>query len=383
MNARPERPLPDTEELRRLAEWAPPLGVLSVAVSADPGDRSEGWRAQLKDDVRAAVGPHESGEHERKIALRATAERLLARFAEDVPPPARTVVGFVEVAREDGAERWYRAEVPMEGFPAAYAPRPRLAALVELVDVARPRGIVVLSSERIRLLELVAGRSDEVRDFELAIYDGRERKAQSPPDPARGHATSSSGRDQYGQRLDANRDRWLGEVASEVAGWAHEDGRGEILVLGETHISKRFVHELGNGLEPAVVAEIDAISQPAHKIAERVIAALPDLDRARQLALVQHVTDAARAGGRGALGFQETAQALAEGRVDRLLIDPERRFEPDPELAAAIGVEADGWDPEQWLIATAITTSATVTPVRDEARERLEEDDGVGAILRY
>src|SRR3954470_6526554 len=112
MNVHVERSLPDEGELRSLAEWAPPLGVLSVAVSADPGDRSEGWRAQLKDDVRAAIGSHENGEDERKIALGATAERLLARFAEDVPPPARTVVGFVEVAREDGAERWYRAEVP-------------------------------------------------------------------------------------------------------------------------------------------------------------------------------------------------------------------------------------------------------------------------------
>src|SRR3954470_5476177 len=104
MNVHVERSLPDEGELRSLAEWAPPLGVLSVMVSADPGDRSEGWRAQLKDDVRAAVAPHENGEHERKIALRATAERLLDRLAEDVPPSARTVVGFVEVAREEATE---------------------------------------------------------------------------------------------------------------------------------------------------------------------------------------------------------------------------------------------------------------------------------------
>jgi hypothetical protein len=386
MGAVTATPLPDVEELRRLAGWAPPLGVVSVAVSADPGDRSEAWRLQLRDDLRAVVAAHSDDEHERRIAVRATAERLIDRFVESAPPPARTMVGFAEVARDDGDGRWYGAELPLDRFPAAYGPRPRLAALVELVDIARRRTIVVLSSERVRILELVAGRSTELRDLELTTYEPswRERKAQRPRDPARGHATSSSGKDQFGQRLDANRERWLGQVAGDLATWAREEDRREILILGETHIAERFIHSLGSDLDAAPVAEVDAISEPEHKIAERVTDALPELERTRQAAFVEQATDSARSGGRGALGLQETAQALGEGRVDRLLIDPERSFDPDPELARAIGVDdPDGWEPEQWLIATAITTGAAATPVRGDAAASLEPDDGVAAILRY
>jgi hypothetical protein len=72
-----------------------------------------------------------------------------------------------------------------------------------------------------------------------------------------------------------------------------------------------------------------------------------------------------RGGDRGAAGKAETAEALAQGRVEHLLIHPA--------LADAEG-----------MIEMALETSARVTQVDgDGAADALAQSDGVAALLRY
>jgi stalled ribosome rescue protein Dom34 len=103
---------------------------------------------------------------------------------------------------------------------------------------------------------------------------------------------------------------------------------------------------------------------------------LEELDRARDTDLVRRALDAARSGDRGALGRQETAQALEQGRVDHLLVD----FE------LAVGAGADGLDELELadaLVSQALVTDARVTLVEGEAARLLDDAEGVGALLRY
>lgn len=71
---------------------------------------------------------------------------------------------------------------------------------------------------------------------------------------------------------------------------------------------------------------------------------------------------------------------LADGFGEAL--DPERRYElPNTSRIA------EGGDPElplaERMVELALTTSATITPLEDDAGEELDEHGGVAALLRY
>ena len=89
-----------------------------------------------------------------------------------------------------------------------------MAPLLDLCGRNGARGVALLSSERVRLLRCAEGALEELEDWELSItsLDWRERKSQSTNNPARAQGVSSSGHDQFGERLDHNRQRFLARV---------------------------------------------------------------------------------------------------------------------------------------------------------------------------
>src|SRR5215207_3643729 len=96
---------PNPEVLEQLVEWRPPDGVVSVYLLTEPGDRSEGWRLALRDGLRPLIET-DDGSHQRKLATRATVERILDRFPESSTPSGRCQIGFVEVSEKPGRELW-------------------------------------------------------------------------------------------------------------------------------------------------------------------------------------------------------------------------------------------------------------------------------------
>jgi hypothetical protein len=97
---------------------------------------------------------------------------------------------------------------------------------------------------------------------------------------------------------------------------------------------------------------------------------------------VQLASERAKSGGAASLGPQETFGALAEGRVDHLLIDPDHDFS-----AAAGMIPSSLAGPSNLLgeraVEAAIATSAQVTSLSIEASAVLRDADGVAALLRY
>ena len=101
-----------------------------------------------------------------------------------------------------------------------------MAPLLDLCGHGAGRAVALLSSERVRLLRCAEGALEELEDWELSItsLDWRERKSQSTNNPARAQGVSSSGHDQFGERLDHNRQRFLAECGGLVAQRLEEDG---------------------------------------------------------------------------------------------------------------------------------------------------------------
>jgi hypothetical protein len=386
--------LPTAEALSDLVGWQAPFGVLSVYLEIDPGDRGGAWRIELRDQLDAVVEGAAGEDRDRRAAIRATAGRIRERFEPATPPSGRMQIGFAACAAKptrEVPEEWFAVQYPVERTEVVYGERPNVRPLAEILDDGRPRAIAALSAERVRLFEWRLGTVEELAEGELEILslDWRERKAPRVRDPASGRGVSSAGRDQFGQRLEENRKRFLKEVGLRASRELAEDCRRELLCIGDPGLCEAFVSGWERAPERISVDHHDVIAEPVAAIAERAAAKLAELDAERDGELVDAAIGAGRApGGAGALGPGETARALARGQVERLLIDADRELAADgvdeelrAELEAVMPLPSGRLD--EWIVEEAIRTSAAITAIRAKPAERLAEYGGVGAILRF
>jgi hypothetical protein len=360
---------PTLADARDLSDWRPPLGVISVYMRFDPADRRAGWRTELRNGVERAVEVAEGAEHERKVAVRATAKRLLERFDDErVRPPPRGEAGFLEVSEREGRELWWGTGVAPVVPAVVLTEEPVVTELIDLSRRGEASGVALLSAERVRLLRFAEANLEELDEWELTILslDWRERKAQSTPNPARAQGISASGRDQHGERLEHNRERFLTECGRLAGERLRERGLGEVVVFGAPPDAEAFWKGLGHTPMPSELGgEVDLISMPRGELIDEVSAALERLSTERDRDVVERALDAARSGSRGATGVQETMEALVQRRVEHLAFD------------ATIGETTEA------LVRGALAGDAEITIARDGAAQLLQPAEGVAAILRY
>jgi len=364
--------VPDERTLQQLLDWRPKLGVISLYLSIDPAQRREPWRVTLRNRLDQ-IAREEPDAHERRPALEATAERIKNHFPEEKPPSGRCQIGFCEVTQKEGRDVWISVQMSREETEIVYRDRPHLTPLLELLDEGAPVGVLAVSAERVRLHEWALGRLSDIQDWEAVLFmpEWRERKAPTTPDPVRMQGTSSSGHDQFDQRLDANLGRFLEQVGGLVAREAESRRWRRLIALGDAH-QVDLIRRGAKQVQIEIADEANVISSNDRgRLIDRVEAAVREASRRRELELVKGALDAALTpAGRGALGLAETERSLTEGRVRHLLVDAEA---PEEDLARL----------EDDLVARALRTSADVTPVEGEAAEILREHGGVAALLRY
>jgi hypothetical protein len=387
--------LADEANLRELIGWDAGLGVVSVYLEIDPGDRGGAWRIGLRDQLdEIAETAREQDDRELRAALGATIEHIRERHAPEAPPSGRVQIGFVQVSPKpgrEGREEWYAAQYPVEPTRVAYGRRPFLRPLMEILDGGRPRAIAAISTERVRLFEWRLGTIEELaeRELELLALDWRERKSPQVRDPSSGQGVSSAGRDQYGQRMEENRKRFLKESGSRASREVSEEARREVLCFGDPQHCEAFLSGWDQQPQRRAVDNHDLIAEPAHAIGERATQKLAELDRERADELAERATSAAlSANGAGALGPSGTTRALIRGQVEHLLIEAERSLdtdalEPDVLRELESATPRPGARLDEWMVEEAVLTDAAVTTLRDDAAGRLAEHAGVGAILRY
>jgi hypothetical protein len=352
---------PDAGErlLRELTAWAPEGGVISVYLAIDHADRSEGWRIELKDRL-AGVD-------------RSAAERILGRFRADVPPPAgRTQVGYVEVGGER-REIWNGFQLDGVATEVVAAGRPYLAPLMRMLDDGSPVGVIVVSLERVRVLDWALGQIEELDGWELEItsLDWHERKAPRR-DPARGTGASASGRDQHAQRLEHNRERFLKQAGGLVVSRYGERPWRRIVVIGEGDRPRMLATGMGPKAELAHEVRQDLIRAAPAAIGERLAEELEHLNRSREEALIAELKEAIGSDPGAALGPMEVLETLEQGRARHVIFDGTREFE-----------RHDGVPASELMIERALATKARVTPVEGLAAASLAEHDGAAALLRY
>lgn len=377
-----------------------PYGVLSVYVDADPSEKTRerpAWEVAIKNQLDAlrervkSEGPHEtwSALFSRLDALAPELERLL-----DPKQTGRGRALYAAVA--DGAVERLAVQLPLPNcvvFERTAYVRPLLAVL----DEARPAGIVMVSRSGVRLCEWKLGQAAELARwrFEPETEEWREMKSKPSRSPSPAQQNTLE-RDRFERRLDEARRRFLGPVAHGLEGIAAGRDWDRLLLTGDPRLTEAFAQALPKtGRRELVFSERLLEDLDKQALSQAVVDELRAAKRRREVQLVERARDCALAGGPGALGLSDTLAALSTGRVHTLMLDGSREWsgliEPDgrlwPEGTPPGDVPSGELTPEPFLaermIEQALSTSATVTPVEEEAAALLTEADGVAAILRW
>jgi hypothetical protein len=231
----------------------------------------------------------------------------------------------------------------------------------------------VVSLERVRTFEWALGEVEELDGWELEItsLDWRERKAPAV-NAGGGTATSASGHDQYAERLDHNRERFLKEAGGLVADRYGDRGWRALVVIGEGDRPKLFAKGLARLADRVHEVHENLISAGHGELLGRLDEELEHLNRSREEQLIARLREAIGAQPGVALGPKEVLAAAQEGRARHVLFDGERGWEL-----------LDGVPIDELMVEAALATAAEVTPVRGLAAGALGEHDGAAAILRY
>lgn len=378
------------DELRALATESPGRPVLSVYVRTDPRDpantsHAPAWQIELRNGLRA-VGERLAGDGDRLQqrsfeTLRTRVERGLAELSPS--ERGRSVVWFLHA---DGrTSRRLSLQLPVRRDAVVWDDRPFVSPLVDVVDRGAATGVVLVGGDSIRLLQIQTGHIDEPEDstYELSLGDWRPFKASASANPARGQQTVSH-QEHYEARVSKQRGELFETAAAAMAERADGLGWERIIIAAEGQVAARFHEALPETLRSRVITTLD------HNMGHGDLAAIaailePPLEAAwleRTRRLVAAARERASAGGAGALGPQETLGALAEGRVNHLVLDPDHDFS-----SAAGSIPPSIGGPPSMLAERAVEAAiaagghVSTLPVSDS--EELLDAGGMVALLRY
>jgi hypothetical protein len=378
------------EVLERLATAPVSRRIVSVYARTDPRDPSNtsstpGWHVALRNGL-AAVGERlEAGDdREGRLAFRHLRERIeFELIGLEASERGRSVAWFVDVDG-DSSERFV-LQLPLREDVVVWDAKPFVSPLVDIADRGARTGIVLVSGDAVRLLQIEQAEPSEPENstFELELGDWRPFGGTAGGSPGRG-VQSTSHQESYEARVDAQRDQLFATAATETAKRLEQLGWERIVLVSATQVAARFHAALPHVLSERVIAESDLnlIGEEPSAIAEALEPLIDDAWLTRARALADLARERTQAGGAGAVGEPETLTSLAEGRVEHLIVDPSADFS----AAADMVPEAIGGPAEllgERAVEAAIATGAQVTALPTSESAALTEAGGIAALLRY
>lgn len=370
-------------ELRRivdeLAQLRDEIGVLSVTVGVDPGTVSGRVPAPAIVVKNELARLRHDGTHLLKSRLDAASETIEDLLKRTTPGRGHAFY----VALESGAARELALERALP-TSASLGPAAHVVPLLAALDEGKKTGLVRASRDAVVVSELELGHMREVQQIDLEPWIGDwwpEMKGPARANPQSGQQIVSQ-RDRYARRLAAAYRHTLGDAASAIAALAAERAWAQAVLAGDPRRVSVLEAALRSGVVATTTIEANlegARTDTARARFEEAIDALVERQRAR---LVEDVVAAQDA----ACGLARVLGALAEGRVDELVIDADRAIlgalgSGERLVAAELGQETT--DLTDLIVARALQTGAAVKPVSGRAAEALAPFDGIAALLRW
>ncbi len=375
--------------LRELATAEPRRLVVSIHARTDPRDPANtggtpAWLIELRNGLRAISERLEAGDdRENRLAFRTLRKRIEQGMRDLTPTERARSVTWILGA--DGASERFSLQLPLRRGRVVADTKPFVSPLVDIADRGAPTGVILVGGDLIRVVQIEQAEASEPENssFELTLGDWRPFGGTAGGSPERG-VLGTSHEERYRARVEAHRDRLFATAATETAMRTEALGWERIVLAAEAQVATRFREVLPPKMRERVIAEADLnlVGEEPTVIADAVEPLIEDAWRRRAQALALLAHDRARSGGTATVGAEETLGALAEGRVDHLLIDPDHDFSP---VAATtpptIGGPADILG--ERAVEAAIGTGAQVTALAADGSATHRELGGMAALLRY
>lgn len=371
--------MPTEQDLARLARFRSPEGVLSLYIDFAPAG---GERRQPAAAFVHALKTLETLELSPKLGARLQEEQAaVEEFArKKFALQGRSLILFSSQRR--GLWSVFQLQAPVRPL-ARFAERPAVAQLASILDEYERYLAVLVDKEEARLISVYIGQA-EPRAHVTDDYPGRNRRG--------GWAQA-----RYSHHRDAHLHRHVLHVTEALLDELRRQHFDKLLVGGPDEARSALLHVLPRSLRTRVAGSFLAeLFLSDAQVVERVRDEEEKAEHESQAILVNDLLDAAGAGGPAVLGWGETLQALADGRVHELVLVEGRTrrgrvcsnghaviesLRTCPFCAAPLEVVTDL---AEWAAERAFDTDASVRTARTAAGKPLiARGGGVGAVLRY
>lgn len=377
--------LEKARDLREVVESVATLrdraGVLSITVGVEPGATSgvtPAWEIALENEL---ADPSRN-----RVAARALARRrneISGRLAELLDPAATGRGRALYVALESGATSEATLHEPLP-TTTRVGPAAHVLPLIQALDGGEPAGLVSASRDTASVLESELGHVCHVSSLDLEPWvddSWLEMKGPARANPLRGQHVVSH-RDRTARRMAVAYRHTLEDAADSLGSLAMDRGWTRAVLAGDHRTADVLEEALRTKgvVTTTIAANLEGLRQEI--AVERLVSALHQLDASERDRLVADVLSAEAA----VRGLVPVLAALAEARVDRLLIDADKSFPGivlPGELRAAAGDGGDEVDLTDLVVARALATGAAVTPLLGEPARVLAVCDGIAARLRW
>ncbi len=342
--------------------------VLSIYLNADEHDpaKRRAWRRALDHvvaDAQRGVGESVAERQAWDSAL-GHLKKELRRY--DAFLPERGWAGF---ATPDAVLYAETLPVPMPDL-ARWEDGLRVAPYVRALKQAVPVITVLVDSRQARLYRYRQGAFEELPELRADMFFGDLRDVNMSK-----RATTHSG---VRGETDTDAARRFEEVGSErllkaltEAIREHAGAEGTVLVGGTTEMTAATVQRLPRTLNGRVTEDPSlSFYQSTAELKRAAETAASAMTERRQQRTLEQVIELAGAGGRGCLGRTGTDRALAERRVEVLLLSKHLR-QKDPEYS-------------DFCVGAAFEQDADVEELLAGAATKLDNAaEGIGARLRF
>ncbi len=360
-------------ELQKLLGFKAQHPVVSVYLNTDPATgNADTYRLKLRTMLKDAQPPEDDS-------------RAIQRyFQQEYDWGGRSVAVFSCAA--EGFFRAYPIAVPLRSRLRISPDRPHVKPLLRLLDTYGHYGVALIDQQGARLFAFHLGELQAQEDVHGESVQRIKQGGSQAGGQRGGEGSAAISKEAV--------ERNMKTAAKAAARFFKQHDVRRVLIGGTEENSAHFRNHLPKHWQSLVMGTFPISMAAAYsEVLEKALEIGEHAERQRQARLVENIITGALKGQNGALGLDDTLQALQEGRVQTLLIQeglrtPGKRC-PECNYLTTGDLEACPYCNHSFEAVPDVIEIASQRVLRAHGEvefvidQTLESHGGLGALLRY